>query len=80
MNLWGDLSACTAQAGSPPYVKPVNKPLDLLAQILAEGNRLRISYAGQEGVADRRGLEEARAQRYEPTNPPEADIQGPVSG
>jgi len=42
VNLWGDLSAYNVQAESPLYVNPVNKSLDLLAQVLAEGNRLRL--------------------------------------
>jgi len=59
VNLWGDLSAYTAQAGSPLYVNPVNKSSDLLAQVLAEGK----------GVAARRGLKKARVQSDEPANP-----------
>jgi len=48
VNLWGDLSACNAQAGSLLYVNPVNM-LNILTKVLAEGNRLRNSFAGQEG-------------------------------
>ncbi len=49
VNLWGE---------SPLYVNPVNKSLDLLTQVLAEGK----------GVAVRRGLKEAGVQSYEPTD------------
>jgi len=41
-----------------------------LTKVLAEGK----------GGTVRGRLKEAGAQSYEPTNPPEADIQGPVSG
>jgi hypothetical protein len=39
VNLWG---------GSPLYVNPVNM-LNILTKVLAEGNRLRKGFAGQEG-------------------------------
>ena len=65
VNLWGDRSACNVQAGSPLYVNPVNKSLDLLTQVLAKGK----------GVVARRGLKEAGVQNYEPTNPASSGTQ-----
>ena len=54
---------------SPLYVNPVNgNVFSTLTKVLAEGK----------GVSVRKGLKEARAQSYEPTN--RNSIQGPVSG
>jgi hypothetical protein len=44
-------------AGSPLYVNPVND-FNILTKVLADGK----------GVSVRKGLKEARAQSYEPTN------------
>jgi len=50
VNLWGEPAVAKAMAwqGSPLYVNPVNG-LITLTKVLAEGNLLRKSFAGQEG-------------------------------